>query len=119
MKNSNPSKKPTIRRILHTACSTALAAAFTVALPHPGHAARITVPRLPADIKVDDGNTPFLEGHGVGTQNYICLPCPNPSTPASACPDTSGFAWLLFTPEAHLFTDNDKQLTSHFFSPNP
>src|SRR5262245_50404175 len=118
MKNSNRSK-PTLPRILLAASSTALAAAFAVALPRPAHAGRITQPRVPADIHVDEGNTPFLEGHGVGTQNYICLPCPNPSTPASQCPDTSGFAWLRFTPEAHLFSDNDKQVTSHFFSPNP
>ena len=66
-----------------------------------------------------EGNRAFLEGHGFGTQNYICLPCPNPTTPASKCPDASGFAWLLFTPEATLFNDQGKQLTSHFFSPNP
>jgi hypothetical protein len=118
MKKSNASKRPTARRLL-AACSTALATAFTIALSGPAHAARITPPPVPFGIEVEEGNTPFLEGHGVGTQNYICLPCPNPSTPASQCPDTSGFAWLLFTPEAHLFADNDKQLTSHFFSPNP
>jgi hypothetical protein len=55
----------------------------------------------------------------VGTQNYVCLPCPNPTTPAASCPDASGFAWLLFTPEATLFDDAGEQLTTHFFSPNP
>ncbi len=63
------------------------------------------------------GNKAFLEGHGVGTQNYICLPCPNPAT--TMCPDASGFAWVLFTPQATLFKDNAKQVTTHFFSPNP
>jgi hypothetical protein len=57
-------------------------------------------------------------GHALGTQNYICLPCPNPTTPAAMCPDASGFAWLLFTPEATLLADNEKQVTTHFFSPN-
>jgi len=33
--------------------------------------------------------------------------------------DSSGFAWILFTPEATLFTDHDKPITTHFFSPNP
>jgi uncharacterized protein DUF3455 len=73
---------------------------------------------VPTDIQVPAGNTAFLEGHGVGTQNYICLPCPNPITPTAVCP-ASGFAWTLFTPEATLFTDADKPVTTHFFSPNP
>jgi len=119
MKSRNTSKNRTTRRILLVACSTALAAAFTVSRPQVAHAVRITPPPVPDGIEVDEGNTPFLEGHGVGTQNYICLPCPNATTPARLCPDNSGFAWILFTPEATLFTDNGKQLTSHFFSPNP
>jgi hypothetical protein len=107
------------RRSLLVACSTALAVGFTVSLPQPAHAAHVTPPDVPPAIQVEPGNRAFLEGHGVGTQNYICLPCPNPSTPAAACPDDSGFAWLLFTPEATLFNDHGKQLTTHFFSPNP
>jgi len=74
---------------------------------------------VPNDIEVEAGNTPFLVGHAGGTQNYICLPCPNATTPATACPDASGFAWILFTPEATLFDDHGKQLITHFFSPNP
>ena len=35
------------------------------------------------------------------------------------CPNASGFAWILFTPQATLFTDHDKQVITHFFSPNP
>jgi hypothetical protein len=45
------------------------------------------------------------------------MPCPNPTT--SMCPDASGFAWMLFTPQATLFKDNNKQVITHFFSPNP
>jgi len=119
MKNSNAVEHRTARRILLAACSAALAAAFTVSLPRPAIAAHVTPPDVPTDIQVPEGNTPFLVGHATGTQNYICLPCPNPSTPAAQCPDSSGFAWLLFTPEATLFSDNDKQVTTHFFSPNP
>jgi hypothetical protein len=74
---------------------------------------------VPANLEVPDGNTAFLVGHGVGTQNYICLPCPNPATPTTMCPDASGFAWILFTPEATLFNDKDRQIITHFFSPNP
>jgi hypothetical protein len=117
MRNWNVLGNRLTRRSLLVACSTAVAVGFTVSLPRPAHAAHVTPPDVPADIQVPAGNRPFLEGHAKGTQNYICLPCPNPTT--SKCPDDSGFAWLLFTPEATLFNDHDKQLTTHFFSPNP
>ena len=118
MQNCKTSENQTMCRILRIACATALAVAFTVALPQPARAANVTPPRVPPNIEVPTGNTLFLVGHGVGTQNYICLPCPNPST--ATCPDTSGFAYILFTPEATLFEpeDNTKQLITHFFSPN-
>jgi hypothetical protein len=95
-------------RILRIACATALAVAFAVALPQPARAATVTPPPVPTKIKVPSGNIAFLVGHGVGTQNYICLP------------SGSGFAYTLFTPEASLFKpeDNTKQLITHFFSPN-
>ena len=51
------------------------------------------------------GSKAFLEGHGVGTQNYVCVPCA-----ASA----SGVAYVLFTPEATLFSDGLAQLTTHY-----
>jgi uncharacterized protein DUF3455 len=116
MKNCRALENQTTRRILLIA---ALAVAFAVSLSQPAHAEHVTPPAMPTDIQVEEGNTAFLEGHAEGTQNYICLPCPNPTTPAALCPDSSGFAWLLFTPEATLFNDHDKQVTTHFFSPNP
>ncbi len=54
--------------------ATCLAAAFTVSLPQPAHARHITPPPVPPEIQVPAGNAVFLEGHGVGAQNYICLP---------------------------------------------
>jgi hypothetical protein len=75
---------------------------------------RLTPPDVPADLKVDEGNEVFLIGHGVGTQNYTCLPC-DPSQ--TGC--NNGVAFALFTPQATLFKDGGKQLTTHFFSPNP
>jgi hypothetical protein len=119
MKNCNVPESTIVRRTLLVACATALAAAFTVAQAESAHAAHVNPPPVPAAIRVPRGNRAFLEGHGVGTQNYICLPCPNATTPAAACPDDSGFAWILFTPEATLLNDHGKQLITHFFSPNP
>jgi hypothetical protein len=108
------------RRILPITCATALAVAFMVTLLQLAHAEKVTPPPVPAEIQVPAGTTAFLEGHGVGTQDYICLPCPNATTPAATCPDASGFAWLLFTPQATLFNDHEKKpVTVHFFSPNP
>jgi hypothetical protein len=117
MKNRNAPENQTTRRILLMACATALAVAFTLSLPQLADADQVTPPPVPPNIQVPAGNKAFLEGHAVGTQNYICVPCPNPTT--SMCPDVSGFAWILFTPQATLFKDNHRQVITHFFSPNP
>ena len=53
------------------------------------------------------GYRAFLEGHAVGTQNYICLP------------SAASFAWTFFGPQATLFDDDDQQVTTHFLSANP
>jgi hypothetical protein len=74
MKNCNTRENRTTRRILPIACATALAAAFTLSLPHPAHADHVTPPSVPAEIQVPPGNEAFLVGHGVGTQNYVCRP---------------------------------------------
>lgn len=99
-----------VRNILSfdfTAMTLVAIGALTVSLPKPAHADDVTPPPMPADIQVDAGNVAFLEGHAVGTQNYICLP------------SGSGFAWTLFTPQATLSDDDDKQIITHFNSPNP
>jgi hypothetical protein len=67
----------------------------------------VTPPQVPDNIKVEDGFVPFLVGHADGTQNYVCRPA------------GAGFAYALFTPEATLFNGHDKQLITHYFSPNP
>ena len=60
------------------------------------------------------GNKAFLLGHGVGTQNYVCLPT---GVDAAGVPT---FGWKLYTPEATLFNrDTTRQIITHFFSPNP
>src|SRR5262249_15596127 len=106
MKNCNASENQTMYRILLIACATALAVAFTVALPQPAHADDVPPSPVPSNIEVPEGNTAFLVGHGVGTQNYICLP------------SGTGVKFVLFTPEATLFDDLKEQVITHFFSPN-
>ena len=108
MKNCNAPENQTTRRILLIACATALAVAFTVSLPQPAHADRVAPPPVPSNIQVPAGNKAFLEGHAVGTQNYICLPS-----------GSAGFAWTFFGPQATLFNDHAKQVITHFLSPNP
>jgi hypothetical protein len=110
MKKCNAIESHSTRRILPIACATALAVAFTVSLPQPAHAAQVTVPPVPPNIRVAAGNHAYLEGHGVGTQNYVCLP---------SASSASGVAYVLFTPQATLFSDDSKELITHFFSPNP
>jgi Protein of unknown function (DUF3455) len=109
MENRNTLEKQTVRRILGVACASCLAAAFAVSLPQPARARHITPPAVPSDLQVDLAkNEAFLEGHAVGTQNYICLA------------SDDGFQFMLFTPQATLFDSVDgKQVTTHFFSPNP
>ncbi|MEO8628833.1 MAG: DUF3455 domain-containing protein [Betaproteobacteria bacterium] len=108
MKNCIAPKRPTTHRVLSIAGAAAFVAAFMVLLSQPAHAHRIKAPSVPSDIEVPPGNKAFLVGHGVGTQNYICVP------------SASGFAFTLFTPQATLFGQGDKQqVTTHYFSPNP
>jgi len=88
---------------------TAIGMAFAVTLPHAALAQTITPPDVPPGLEVTDGSQPFLVGRGVGTQNYVCAPT-----------DKLGHVdWILFTPEATLFSDDNLQLTTHFSSPNP
>jgi len=86
--------------------AAALAVAF-LSVPRSARADQITPPAVPVKLQVAAGSKAFLVGHATGTQNYVCLP------------SGTGFAWTLFTPEATLFSDHFKQLTTHFFGVNP
>jgi len=88
---------------------SAVALAFTITLPHAAQAQSVTPPPVPANIEVPDGNVPYLVGHAVGTQNYVCTPGKS----------VGQVVWTLFTPEATLFNDSKEQLITHYFSPNP
>jgi len=95
--------KQTIKAFSAITCA-ALFTALTAVSSGAAESESLTPPVVPQEIQVDDQL--FLIGHGVGTQNYVCLP------------SGAGFAFSLFTPEATLFTDDAGQLTTHFFSPD-
>jgi uncharacterized protein DUF3455 len=87
----------------------ALGMSLTLALPQAANAQTVTPPIVPPGLEVPAPSQAFLLGRGVGTQNYECQPV-----------DALGHVdWTLFTPEATLFSDQQEQLTTHFFSPNP
>jgi Protein of unknown function (DUF3455) len=106
MKNCKTNGESTMRRIVFIASVIALAAPFAGALAQ-ANARHTAPPPVPTDIQVPAGNKVFLQGHAVGTQNYICLP------------SGSGFAWTFFGPQATLFTDHNRQTMTHFLSANP
>ena len=107
MRNYNIDTQQTTRGILRVASIAALGMTLIVAGPRAAHAQdRVRPPRVPDTIKVESGNRAFFVGHALGTQNYVCLP------------SGAGVAYQLFTPEATLFNDHGRQLTTHFFSPN-
>jgi hypothetical protein len=71
---------------------------------------RLSTPITPINITPEEGNSAFLEGHGVGTQGYVCLP------------SGSGASWTVNNarPEATLFTNlfgAAFQIITHFLSP--
>jgi hypothetical protein len=90
-------------------CITTFGIAFTLALPHGTQAQVVTPPPVPIGIEVPPPDQPFLIGHAFGTQNYECQPVNS----------LGRVSWVLFTPQATLFDDDNQQLTTHFFSPNP
>src|SRR5215471_4681232 len=98
-----------MKRYILTAARIAAIGLMVTAGVRSAQAEEIIVPAVPGNLNVDEGNEVFLVGHGVGTQNYVCVP-----STASA----SGFAFSLFTPEATLFSHEGRQLITHFFSPN-
>ena len=85
-----------------------------IALGQPVFAETLVVPPIPHILQPPAGNVPFLKGHAVGTQNYVCLP------------SSTGFAWTFFAPQATLFLTLEfsgrsiqQQITTHFLSANP
>jgi hypothetical protein len=77
-------------------------------IPRAVHADTITPPSVPSDLVVSSEYRPYLVGHAVGTQNYVCLPKAG-----------GGFEWVQYGPQATLFDDDGTQIATHFLSPNP
>ena len=66
-----------------------------------------TTQEVPETLKVEEGHAPFLVGHAVGTQNYVCLP------------SEDGVKFKLFTPQATVFDGDGVEMGTHYFGPNP
>jgi hypothetical protein len=90
---------------------TVFVVALTVALGGSLRATgRIVPPSVPAEIdKVPEGMKPFLKGHAIGTQYFICAPA------ATA----TGVDWLFLGPQATVFDESFEQDLTHFLSKNP
>lgn len=106
MEKSSKLEKMFVRRILLAVCLAVLVLTFMIGLPKPV-SADVPVPPVPANLEVPAGNRLFFRGHAVGFQNYVCQPV------------SGGFGWTLYTPQAILFNGANKQVSTHFFSPNP
>lgn len=106
MKTFSAFRNQSARRVVR-GTAAALAVAAVMSVSQHAQAYEVEPPVVPYDLQVPEGNVAFLKGAATGTQNYACSPA------------GSGFAWVLFTPEATLFNNADKQTITHFFSPNP
>jgi hypothetical protein len=93
--------------LVGSALVAAVSGLFAAWSPPAAQAGPPAPPPLPANLAVPAGNTAFLVGHAAGTQNYVCLPA------------GSGLAWAFYGPQATLFDEHGKQISTHFLSPNP
>jgi Protein of unknown function (DUF3455) len=98
---------PDTRSSQRSALVTAASVVLALTIGSSRAEAQVIPPLVPANLEVEFGNTPFLVGHAIGTQNYVCLL------------RAGGFAWTFFGPQATLFDDDGQQLTTHFLSANP
>jgi len=108
MKNDHAQQTP--RRLPHLACAAALAVVFAVSLLPLVHADESVPFPVPDTLQVPEGNQLFRVGAAVGTQNYLCL-----LSEASG----TGVAWTFVGPQATLFNELERQIITHFLSPNP
>ena len=77
-----------------------VAVAAALSLTQVAHAGP-PAPKVPPEIKVDEGNKVFLIGHAVGVQIYTC----------------NGITWSSAVPRANLYNDHGKLIITHFRGP--
>ena len=106
MKTSERFAGPSMLFIASAAALSLTVAVGQAAPAFAGKSDHIVVPPVPSNLQVPPGNRVYLAGHAEGTQDYICMPCPNAITPAAMCP-ASGFAWAFYGPQATLFDMQD------------
>ena len=83
-------------------------AAACLAAPMAACGAGITRPAVPGDMEPPSSHKPFLIGHAIGTQNYVCFV------------NASGVAtWVQYGPQATLFDDRGDEIATHFLSLSP
>jgi hypothetical protein len=87
--------------------ATMVILAFLIGLPRIALAQHPTPPPVPAEIEVPPGHRPFLAGHAVGTQGYVCVAV------------GAKFRWAAFGPQATLFNADGKQQLTHFLDLTP
>ena len=86
-----------INRLLVMGLVAVAAALSLTQVAHAGPPA----PKVPPEIKVDEGNKVFLIGHAVGVQIYTC----------------NGITWSSAVPRANLYNNNGKLIITHFRGP--
>jgi hypothetical protein len=94
---------------LTTASTTRMAVAVLLAtlLSTAVRAAdRIIPPAVPEGLDAPEGFKPFLVGHAIGTQNYICVVAGN------------AFDWVFIGPQATIYDAAAEQILTHFHSKN-
>ena len=88
-----------------------LVLATLIAAPQIARAQRsqsIVPPPMPGDLELSpDEFTPFLVGHAIGTQGYVCVAV------------GAAYNWVPFGPQATLFDVAGRQVMTHFLSPAP
>jgi len=88
-----------------------LVLATLMAAPQVARAQRsqpIVPPPMPGDLELSpDEFTPFLVGHAVGTQGYVCVAV------------GAVYNWVPFGPQATLFDVAGGQVMTHFLRPAP
>ena len=102
-----------LQRDTVTGVLLALLFAPSLGTPLMAQAGRVTVPPVPANLKVPAGHTPYLKTSAVGTQNYVCLP------------SETGATWTFLGPQATLFVtfpwfggEARQQVATHYLSTN-